>query len=225
MKGFQVTDIDRALSRSFQQAPVDVKNSCALALKKYKALPLQKKVELGFDLQLVRRLEDPAQTLSPPEMKNLSQQILLPLLKPTKAPPPPRTYAGPPPPEEVPADLIQLRWTKLICHDESDECFIFCSEKGGDDEPVAIFLVLDTSLRTRIDLNKLSEDCKAELTVMGLVAAGGKEVNFKDFADRCLKDCETTKTCGMEFNVNGHWIRRTDSVGFMIAPLEWVASA
>ena len=204
--------LDDAIRSLLAEAPQHAKDSFKLALKRYKGIPFERKVELGFDPQLLTRLTDVTIPLSQSELENIGRQILSLIMKKIR---PPRPKKIPPPrlkdyhqnrrdtQGDSRSDLwsMNLAWTRLKCYDESDSCFIWCTEKGSD-EPVAIFVVLEASLDLMIDPKKLSEECLKELLNASIT------YDLSEVSDECFKELG-----GITYRNVRHWIKRTKEFG------------
>jgi|GEM_PF-1745000 len=196
LRGLQTTAIDRRLASILQAASPQVKDSYRMGLKRYNAIPFETKVAMGYDPQVLRKLQDPTRALSAGELREINRNIFVPAVRRA-------TRAGVPPPPPSPGETtapqwsMRLQWSRVIAHDETDACFIFCTE-AGDDETVAIFIGLDASVSAKVDINQLSENCK--LQVLGAALAG----------DLSLIQAECLKEAKPEVKINRGWAKRTD---------------
>ncbi len=198
LRGLRTTAIDQRLERIIQAASPQVKDSYRRGLKRYNAIPFETKVAMGYDPQVLRKLQDPTRALSAGELREINRNILVPAIRRAV-----RAGTPPPPPPPAPGETsapqwsMRLHWSKVTAHDETDECFIFCTE-GSDDETVAIFIGLDASVSAKVDVGQLPDECK--LQVLAAALAGDLSLVSAD----CLKEAKP------EVKIERGWVKRTD---------------
>jgi hypothetical protein len=209
LSGKRETKLDRAVGRVVAKASPQVRESYGRALSRYKAMPFQRKVELGFDPQLLARLQDVHRPLSQAEMAGIRRQMYRPVrttllgLHPQPVPPGGYDDAQQTPPGNW---YMKLAWSKLICHDESNAAVW---GEAGEDEPVAIFLMLESQLNLKLCLTDLSEPCREELSDAFFAGEISQLLDSDVLSDASREELLEVLLREPEMDVTNHWLRRT----------------
>ncbi|MEM2884495.1 MAG: hypothetical protein QXF24_00205 [Thermoproteota archaeon] len=204
LEGIRETEVDRAIGGALARATRDARDSYELFLKRYKAVPFEEKVRLGFDPQVLRQLEDFSKPLAKSALKDLARGTLRPRTRPN---PVPRARDGDDPGDPASdAWSMNLAWTELVCHRETTGFL-----RLGSDEPVAIFLMLEGVVTSRIDVAQLSDACKAELFLAAIAGrlSDALEGDPSVISPGCRNELLEKIKANTDFSITDRWIRRT----------------